>query len=115
MTASTMSSRHLEARCSCWSAYPGARHLRELTRRGHHALARWEATAPPAADVTGSAVLVWRFRAERREPVRSHAAEARAATVVAVALAVVSPVLVAESAAARASGSRPGESAVALS
>ena len=66
------------------------------------------------ADVTGSAVLIWRFAAERRHPVRSAAAEARAAAVVAVALAVVSVVLVVESAAALASGSRPGTSPVTL-
>jgi divalent metal cation (Fe/Co/Zn/Cd) transporter len=66
------------------------------------------------ADVTGSAVLVWRFRAERRQPVQSGAAEARAAIVVAIALAVVSVVLVIQSAAALASGSHPGTSSVTL-
>jgi len=35
------------------------------------------------ADVTGSATLAWRFRAERRQPQHSQAAEARAAAVVA--------------------------------
>jgi divalent metal cation (Fe/Co/Zn/Cd) transporter len=65
------------------------------------------------ADVTGSAVLVWRFRAERR-PVQSVTAETRAAMVVAAALAVVSAVLIAESVAALASGSRPGTSGVTL-
>jgi divalent metal cation (Fe/Co/Zn/Cd) transporter len=64
------------------------------------------------ADVTGSAVLIWRFRAERGQPVQSRAAEARAGTVVAIALAVVSAALVIESVAALASGSRPGTSAV---
>ena len=67
-----------------------------------------------AADVTGSATLIWRFRAERRQPGRSGATETRAAIVVAVALAVVSGVLIVESAAALASGSRPGTSAVTL-
>jgi divalent metal cation (Fe/Co/Zn/Cd) transporter len=66
------------------------------------------------ADVAGSAVLVWRFRAERRQPVQSEAAEARAAVVVAVALAVVSVVLVIQSAAALASGSHPGTSGVTI-
>jgi hypothetical protein len=66
------------------------------------------------ADVTGSAVLVWRFRAERRHPARSGTAETRAAIVVAVALAVVSAVLITESAAALASGSRPVTSGVTL-
>jgi divalent metal cation (Fe/Co/Zn/Cd) transporter len=66
------------------------------------------------ADVTGSAVLVWRFRAERRHPARSGAAETRAAIVVAVALALVSAVLITGSAAALASGSRPGTSGLTL-
>jgi divalent metal cation (Fe/Co/Zn/Cd) transporter len=39
------------------------------------------------ADVTGSAVLTWRFRAERRQLGQSGGAEARAAIVVAIALA----------------------------
>jgi divalent metal cation (Fe/Co/Zn/Cd) transporter len=66
------------------------------------------------ADVTGSAVLVWRFRAERRRPAQSVTAETQAAMVVAAALAVVSAVLIAESVAALASGSRPGTSGVTL-
>ena len=66
------------------------------------------------ADVTGSAVLVWRFRAERQRPVHSPAAEARAATVVAIVLGVISAVLLVQSAAALASGSRPESSAVTL-
>ena len=52
------------------------------------------------ADVTGSAVLIWRFRAERRQPARSDATENRAAIVVSAALAIVSAVLIVESAAA---------------
>jgi len=67
-----------------------------------------------AADVTGSATLIWRFRAERRHPGRSDATETRAAIVVAVSLTVVSGVLIIESAVALASGSRPGTSAVTL-
>jgi divalent metal cation (Fe/Co/Zn/Cd) transporter len=66
------------------------------------------------ADVTGSAVLLWRFRAERSQRVRSGRAETRAAMVVAVALAVLSAVLTAESVAALVAGSRPGTSPVAL-
>jgi divalent metal cation (Fe/Co/Zn/Cd) transporter len=66
------------------------------------------------ADVIGSAVLVWRFGAERRQPVQSGAAEARAAVVVAIALAVVSVVIAIQAAAALASGSHPGTSGVAL-
>ena len=67
-----------------------------------------------AADVTGSATLIWRFRAERRHPSRSDVTEKRAAIVVATALAVVSVVLIIESAVALESGSRPGTSVVTL-
>jgi divalent metal cation (Fe/Co/Zn/Cd) transporter len=66
------------------------------------------------ADVTGSAMLIWRFRAERRQPVQSDPVEARAAIVVATALAVVSVVLTVQAGAALASGSRPGTAAVGL-
>jgi divalent metal cation (Fe/Co/Zn/Cd) transporter len=66
------------------------------------------------ADVTGSAALIWRFRAERRQPGQSGVTEARAAVVVAVALAVVSAVLIIQSAAALAAGSHPGTSSVTL-
>jgi divalent metal cation (Fe/Co/Zn/Cd) transporter len=66
------------------------------------------------ADVTGSAVLIWRFRAERRQPVQSGPAEAHAAVIVSIALGIVSLVLVIESVAALAAGSRPGTSVVTL-
>jgi divalent metal cation (Fe/Co/Zn/Cd) transporter len=66
------------------------------------------------ADVTGSAVLIWRFRAERRQPGHSGAREARAAIIVAGALAVVSAVLIIQSTAALESGSHPGTSSVTL-
>lgn len=66
------------------------------------------------ADVTGSAVLIWRFRDERRHGALSGRVELRAAVVVAAALAVVSVVLAAESVAALVAGSRPGTSVVAL-
>jgi divalent metal cation (Fe/Co/Zn/Cd) transporter len=66
------------------------------------------------ADVTGSAVLVWRFRAELSQQTPSGGMEARAAMVVAVALGTVSVVLTAESVVALAAGSRPGTSPVAL-
>lgn len=67
-----------------------------------------------AADVTGSATLIWRFRSEQRHPGRSGATEIRAAVVVATALVVVSVALTIESAVALASGSRPGTSVVTL-
>jgi divalent metal cation (Fe/Co/Zn/Cd) transporter len=66
------------------------------------------------ADVTGSATLVWRFRAERRQPGRSQAAEVRAAIVVAAVLAVVSAVITVQAAVALVAGSRPGTSGVTL-
>lgn len=66
------------------------------------------------ADVLGSAVLIWRFRAERRQAGHSGRHEAWAAVVVAIALGAVAAVLVIQSAAALASGSRPGTSGVAL-
>jgi divalent metal cation (Fe/Co/Zn/Cd) transporter len=66
------------------------------------------------ADVTGSATLIWRFAAERRQPGQSPAAEARAALVVGVALATASVVILAQSAAALAAGFRPGTSDPAL-
>jgi divalent metal cation (Fe/Co/Zn/Cd) transporter len=66
------------------------------------------------ADVTGSATLVWRFRAERRQPGRSQAAEVRAAIVVAAVLAVVSAVITIQAAVALVAGSRPGTSRVTL-
>jgi len=66
------------------------------------------------ADVAGSAVLVWRFRAERRRPGQSAGHEVRAAVIVAAALAVISVVLAVPSVAALASRSPPGASALAL-
>ena len=66
------------------------------------------------ADVTGSAVLVWRFRAERRQPMRSGTAETSAAVIVSAALAVVSLVLIIQSVLALAARSRPGTSSVTL-
>jgi divalent metal cation (Fe/Co/Zn/Cd) transporter len=66
------------------------------------------------ADVTGSAVLVWRFRAERSQRAQSDRMESRAAIVVAIALGVVSAVLAVESVLALAAGSRPGASTAAL-
>ena len=66
------------------------------------------------ADVTGSATLAWRFRAERRRPQHSQAAEARAAAVVAGALALVSAVITIQAAIALALGSRPGTSGLTL-
>ncbi len=66
------------------------------------------------ADVTGSAFLIWRFLAGRRDAAHAGPAEARAAPVVVAALALVSIMLIVESASALAAGSRPGSSALAL-
>lgn len=77
-----------------------------------HSLAVFGAGLGVLADVTGSAVLVWRFRAERRQAGHSGVAEARAVMVVAVALAAVSAVLFVWSSAALANGSHPGASAL---
>jgi divalent metal cation (Fe/Co/Zn/Cd) transporter len=59
-------------------------------------------------------VLIWRFRAERRQPGHSAAPEERAAIIVAIALAVAGAVLIIESVTALLSGSRPGTSPVTL-
>lgn len=77
-----------------------------------HSLGVFGAGLGVLADVTGSSVLIWRFRAEQRRPGQPGLHEARAAIIVAVALAVVSVVLAMQSAVALASGSRPGTSAV---
>lgn len=66
------------------------------------------------ADVTGSATLIWRFRAERHRPGQSAVHEWRAAVIVAAALALVAVVLTVESVSALASGSHPGTSAITL-
>jgi divalent metal cation (Fe/Co/Zn/Cd) transporter len=66
------------------------------------------------ADVIGSAVLIWRFRAERHQPGQSGAQETRAAIIVSAALAIVSAVLIVESVTALVNGSRPGTSGITL-
>jgi divalent metal cation (Fe/Co/Zn/Cd) transporter len=66
------------------------------------------------ADVTGSSVLIWRFRAERHQPAQSGITETRAAVLVAIVLLIVSAVLSVDSLIALAAGSHPGTSTVAL-
>ena len=66
------------------------------------------------ADVTGSAVLVWRFRAELRHSGHADQAEARAALIVGVALCTVSVVLAVSAIHALAVESHPGHSTVGL-
>lgn len=80
----------------------------------HHSLGVLPIGLAVLADVAGSAVLIWRFRAEQRRPGQSGLVEARAAIIVAAALAVAGAVLTVQSAAALAAGSRPGTSAVSL-
>src|SRR5258708_38843651 len=59
------------------------------------------------ADVTGSAVLIWRLRAERPHHGPSGTREARAAAILAAALAVVAALPAADSVAALISASPP--------
>ncbi len=66
------------------------------------------------ADVTGSAVLVWRFRAELRHSGRGENVEGRAAVVVAAALGTVSLVLAVSAVHALAVGSHPGHSTLGI-
>lgn len=75
-----------------------------------HSLGVLAAGLSVLADVTGSIVLVWRFRTERADPVRAREVEDRAAMVVAVTLGVIAVVLAYESISALASGSHPGSS-----
>jgi divalent metal cation (Fe/Co/Zn/Cd) transporter len=85
-----------------------------ITGLGAHSLGVFAVGLGVFADVTGSAALIWRFRAERYQPGHSAAHERRAAIIVAIALAVVAVVLTIESIIALASGSRPSSSAVTL-
>ena len=66
------------------------------------------------ADLAGSAVLIWRFRAERREPLAARASEARAALVVAGALFTVAGVLAVEAVHALSQGTSPRASLPAM-
>jgi hypothetical protein len=66
------------------------------------------------ADVTGSATLIWRFRAEISDPAHSGRRERQSAVIVSLALAVTVIVLAAESAVALAQRSQPAASAVTL-
>jgi divalent metal cation (Fe/Co/Zn/Cd) transporter len=66
------------------------------------------------ADVTGSATLIWRFRAELRDPAASIRRERQSAVVVAVALAVVAAVLVAEAVSALLQGSHPSATVITM-
>lgn len=66
------------------------------------------------ADVSGSVVLIWRFRIEQAKPHRALQVEARAAVCVALALCVVALVLTFESLQALIEGTRPGSGTLTL-
>ena len=79
-----------------------------------HSLGVLAAGLSVLADVTGSIVLIWRFRVERTDPGRAHEVEDRAAIVVAVALLAIGVILCYESVSALLSGTHPGSSLVAI-
>jgi divalent metal cation (Fe/Co/Zn/Cd) transporter len=64
------------------------------------------------ADVSGSVVLIWRFRVEQREPDRAAHVEALAAGIIAGALGIVSLALAFESISALIQGTHPGSGAL---
>jgi divalent metal cation (Fe/Co/Zn/Cd) transporter len=73
-----------------------------------HSLGVLAAGLSVLADVTGSIVLVWRFRTERTDPERAAHVEERAALAVATALGIIAVALAFESVHALATGSHPG-------
>jgi divalent metal cation (Fe/Co/Zn/Cd) transporter len=77
-----------------------------------HSLGVLAAGLAVLADVSGSVVLIWRFKVEQHEPDRAAHVEARAAAVIAAALGAVSVALFVEAISALASGSHPGSSVV---
>jgi divalent metal cation (Fe/Co/Zn/Cd) transporter len=66
------------------------------------------------ADLAGSLVLVWRFKAERSHPVRASQAERRAAIVIVAALAIVAAAVGLESIRALAQQEHPHGSVLSL-
>ena len=79
-----------------------------------HSLGVLAAGLSVLADVTGSVVLVWRFRTERSDPSRAQRVEDLAAIAVAAALAIIAIALLFESISALIAGSHPGSSAVTI-
>lgn len=77
-----------------------------------HSLGVLAAGLSVLADVTGSVVLVWRFRTERSDPGRAEHVEDLAARAVAGALALIAVALAFESINALIAGSHPGSSAL---
>ena|SRR5579863_2562832 len=79
-----------------------------------HSLGVLAAGLSVLADVTGSVVLVWRFRTERSDPSRAQRVEDLAALAVAAALAIIAIALLFESISALIAGSHPGSSAITI-
>ncbi|HWD70696.1 MAG TPA: cation transporter [Solirubrobacteraceae bacterium] len=77
-----------------------------------HSLGVLAAGLSVLADVSGSVVLVWRFRTERSDPARAQHVEELAARVVAGTLALIAVALAFESISALLAGSHPGSSAL---
>jgi divalent metal cation (Fe/Co/Zn/Cd) transporter len=77
-----------------------------------HSLGVLAAGLSVLADVTGSVVLVWRFRTERSDPERAAHVEDLAALAVATALGIIAIVLAFEAINALIAGSHPGSSAI---
>jgi divalent metal cation (Fe/Co/Zn/Cd) transporter len=75
-----------------------------------HSLGVLAAGLSVLADVTGSIVLVWRFRTERSNPARAQRVEDLAALAVAGALAIIAIALLFESISALVAGTHPGSS-----
>ncbi|HET9093532.1 MAG TPA: cation transporter [Solirubrobacteraceae bacterium] len=80
-----------------------------------HSLGVLAAGLSVLADVTGSVVLVWRFRTERSDPARAQQVEELAARAVAGALGAIAVALSFESISALVAGSHPGSSALTVS
>ena len=79
-----------------------------------HSLGVLAAGLSVLADVTGSIVLVWRFRTERSDPERAAHVEERAALAVAAALGIIAVALTFESIHALATGSHPGSGSLSV-
>lgn len=79
-----------------------------------HSLGVLAAGLSVLADVTGSVVLVWRFRTERSDPARAQRVEDLAALAVSGALGMIAIALLFESISALIAGTHPGSSALTI-
>lgn len=79
-----------------------------------HSLGVLAAGLSVLADVTGSIVLIWRFRVERIDPNRAEHVERRAARVVAATLLIIGALLAFESIQALIEGTHPSSSLLAI-